>query len=74
MEQQKILVQFLSTTPVYIDLVSALEMIHKVSICLLENQSAMVPLKRREVDVTESLSVISLAWSASQYVWRNFDY
>ena len=74
MEQQKILVQFLSTTPVYIYLVTALELIHKVSIYLLENQSTMVPLKRREVDVTESLSVISLAWSASQYVWRKFGY
>ena len=70
----KFLVQFWSKTPVWIVLVSSLELSIKVSGCLFEHQYMRVPLNRWNVDVTERLSDKSMAWYALQYVWRKFDY
>ena len=71
---QKYIIQFWSTTPVFIALVSALELIHRFLVCFLERQSNMMTLKRWAVDVTNILSFLSLAWSASQYVWIKSEY
>ena len=61
---KKFLIQFLSNTHVYIALVSALKLLHEVSIFFLENQLTMVPLKMLSLDVTDRLLVIYLACSA----------
>ena len=42
----KFLIQFLYNTPVYISLVSALELPLDVSGCFLAHQTMMIPLKR----------------------------
>ena len=73
-DPQKFLIQSWSTIPLYIAIVSGLKLLWKVLVCFLEHQSIMAPLERWEVDVTERLTVISLAWSAPQYEWINFEY
>ena len=70
MDLQVIILIFWYTTPVYISLVSVLELVFIIFVCYLENQLKMVILSRSEVDVTDCLPVRSLEWSASQYVWR----
>ena len=60
----KCLNHFWSNTPLYIALVSAFELIIDVSDYLLAHQLIMVPLKRWTVEIIESLSEMSLAWSA----------
>ena len=68
------MIQFWSNTPVYIALVSSLELLLEVSDCFLEHQSMRVLLKIWTVDVTESQSDIPLTWSTSKYVLMKLDY
>ena len=70
----KFLTQFLSSTTVYIALVSALGLLLEVSNCFFGRHSMRVRLKICAIDVTESLPDISLELYSSQYVWRKLDY
>ena len=54
------MIRFLSNTPEYISIFSALELLIGVSDCFLSHQKIRVTLERLTVDVTDGLSDISL--------------
>ena len=67
---QKFIIHLWSNKPKYIYLVAALELIPDILGCFLKHQPMMVPLKRWDVEVTDSLSLRYLEWSVSQSVWK----
>ena len=53
---------------------STLELLLDISYCFFERQYNMVPLKRKDIEVVECLSLRYIVCSASQYVQIKLEY